>query len=128
MTRQKTDNDVLLQTRVPPRVAREVGYRAEAQGDTNAGWLRRLIIEETNTPRSSDYLKLGHQFIRPSAIVYCRWVDPNAGTCADGRDPWVLEVTLSDGSRLFLSDVYAATVLQALELPTANPHPKGTKS
>jgi len=43
--------DVLVQTRVPDRVAKWVARKAEAEGDTIAGWTRRLLIREASTAR-----------------------------------------------------------------------------
>ena len=39
-------SDVLVQTRVPDRTAAWVSQRAEADGDSVAGWLRRLLVRE----------------------------------------------------------------------------------
>ena len=45
--------DPLLQTRVPASVLQRVQAAAEAQGDTQAGWLRRIVLKETRIDRKS---------------------------------------------------------------------------
>jgi hypothetical protein len=43
--------DVLIQTRVPDRVAKWIANRADAEGDTIAGWTRRLFFREATMAR-----------------------------------------------------------------------------
>lgn len=120
--------DVLLQTRVPSTVAREVKRRAADQGDSDAAWLRRLLVRETGEALDGEFFDLGDTFIRKSSIVAMKWVDPHAGTCAEGDKPWKLRVDLVCGASWTLGTESAQIVLKAFGLPTKNPHPKGDKS
>lgn len=121
--------DVLLQTRVPARVAREVKRRAESNGDSDASWLRRLLLRETEerAPSPNDeFIRLSWCFYRKAAIISMAWRDPHSGTCANGRDPWVLCLTFVDGGHVSLKTADAEIVLKAFGLSTDNPHPRGT--
>lgn len=128
--------DVLLQTRVPAGAAREVKRRARNNGDSDAAWLRRLLLDVTGEaeivqPRSQsadEFFDLGQLFIRKSMIVAMDWIDPNKGSCASGSKPWELRVQLRDGSSLMLSTTPAKIVLKAFGLPHANPYPAGTEA
>jgi hypothetical protein len=123
--------DVLLQTRVPSRVAREVKRRAGEDSSSEAAWLRRLLVREieadAQAEQKSEFFWLGHLFIRKSAVIEMIWGDPHAGSCASGEKPWELCVRLVDGSVTRLSTTPAKIVLEAFGLPSANPHPNGTK-
>jgi len=127
---KKTDNDILLQTRVPAHVAREIRRRAKIDSDTDAGWLRRLLTHETEQQapgQSGEFFDLEHLYIRKTSVVAMKWVDPNAGTCAGGEKPWKLRVDLVDGTSWTLPTPSAKIILKAFGLPTENPHPKGSK-
>jgi hypothetical protein len=119
--------DVLLQTRVPGSVAREVKRRAGLGGDSDAGWLRRLLIDTTSTKPHDEFLNLGHMFVRKSSIVTMTWIDPSGGTCAQGEKPWVLQVQFDNGGVTRLPTPLAQIVLDAFGLPNKNPFPKGSK-
>jgi hypothetical protein len=69
--------DVLLQTRVPPPIARWVNRRADEEGDTVAGWLRRHLTKEASMARVKAWIyplrqtdPRGTLYTRPPAMYF----------------------------------------------------------
>ena len=96
MTKEK---DVLVQTRVPLRVGKEITRHAKDSSISIASWLRKLLIDETASSLDGEFIDLNDRFIRKTSIIAMAWIDPHNGSCAEGREPWVLRLRLANPAR-----------------------------
>lgn len=64
--------EILVQTRLPERVAAWVARQADREGDTVAGWLRRLIIREQHGSRIAAWVSHAER-ADPGYIMSLGW-------------------------------------------------------